>query len=75
MTEDADRSSRMKSLVTAAVGSVKSAVGKATEAVSGAIKKDDKASGATGITEEPRENAQKMKEAVEAALKTKPDVD
>ncbi|HEX7277835.1 MAG TPA: hypothetical protein VF244_10715 [Acidimicrobiales bacterium] len=66
MTEDADRSLSVKMLV----GKAKELVGKATEAVSGLVKKDDGEKGGTIPTPpdvEPTENAQQMKANVEAA--------
>jgi hypothetical protein len=50
---------------------------KATEAVSGIVKKDDDGAGATGATAsgKPTERSKKMKDAVEAARKAKTDED
>jgi hypothetical protein len=55
------------------IDKVKSMLGKAVEAVSGLVNKDDQptGAGAPGAHEEPTEHAQKMKAAVEAAKKSK----
>jgi hypothetical protein len=69
MAEDADGSSRMKGLVAAA----KEKLAKATEAVTGLIKKDggDDAGGAA--TPAPSERSKKMKAAVDEARKARED--
>ncbi len=55
------------------VAKVKAALSKATEAVTGLVKKDDDGAGATDAHEEPTENALKMKAAVKEARKAKDD--
>lgn len=70
MTEDADRSLNVKTLVDKA----KALVGKATEAVSGLVKRDDGESGGTIPTPpdvQTTESSRNMKAAVEAAKKAR----
>ncbi len=72
MTDDTDRSSKLQGLMEKA----KELVGKATEAVSGLVKKDDGEAGGTIPTpadREPTEHSQQMKAAVEAARKAQDD--
>ncbi len=59
-----------------ALGKVKAALAKATDAVTGLVKKDDDDDGPAtppAATGEPTDNARQMKEAVEAARKAKAD--
>ena len=69
MTDDADRTGSNDGLA----GKLKGILAKATQAVSGIVKKDDKGAGATGVKAEgkPTERSVKMKKAVEDARKAK----
>jgi|GEM_PF-6258135 len=72
MTEDEDRSSTVKTLVAKA----KDALGKATGAVAGKLKKGDSAAAdfeTPAAAGEPSENSRRMKDAVEAARKARAD--
>ncbi len=71
VTDDADR----PSAIDGALGKVKGVLAKATQAVTGLIKKDEGGAGATGATAsgKPTERSKKMKEAVEKARKADDD--
>lgn len=70
MTEDADGTSKVTSLVAAAKG----ALSKVTGAVTKVVKKDDDGPATPPAAEKkPTENARKMKDAVDAARKAQDD--
>jgi hypothetical protein len=59
---------------TGPVGRVKSALAKATQAVTAIVKKDDGGGATAAVADgEPTQNARKMKDAVEAARKARED--
>ncbi len=80
MTEDTDRSSRMKTLVAAAAGpvaQVKGLLAKAAQTMTGLIRSRGARAGggatAAAADGQPTDSAVKMKAAVEAARQSQPD--